>query len=263
MKKALITGGSTGLGASFVSHLNEEGYQVFATSRNASGILNPIKGVVYLDLELGDSGKIKSWVSNFKDKFGTPDLLINNAGYGAYFQIIDFPKQEIEIQLSVMLQSPIFLCKYFASSMALKEGACIVNVSSLAAQFPLPYMSVYNSAKAGLGAFSRSLMLEYSDQELQIIDFRPGDFKTRFNKVLNKSLDSNEKLDRVWCLLEKHLDQSPDVSLASRDLLKAIRLGRSGIFYSGDFFQAKLGPLFYKLAPEALIQWFLRLYYKI
>jgi short-subunit dehydrogenase len=264
--KALVTGGSSGLGAAFVDALVARGYDVYATTRD-SVKLDSKSGVTYVSLELKDSKRIKEWSDEFIRNYGVPHLLINNAGFGAYYGWDKFPENEISEQLSVMLESPILICRYFVPLMAdlpSDNGSpVIINVSSLAGQFPLPFMAIYNAAKAGLSGFSRSLMLEYPDSELRVIDFRPGDFRTRFNEVLSKDFSGDIRLERVWRHLDKHLQDAPDVDVAAKDLMRAIEKKKSGIFYTGDFFQARLGPIFYKMVPDSVIRLFIKLYYKI
>lgn len=261
-KLALVTGGSAGIGLAISKALVKSGYQVVATSRNASQC-KAISGIIYLDLELENRDQIQQWSNHFFEKYGIPEVLVNNAGFGSFHQWHEFPTNDIISQLTVMLESPILLCRFFAPKMAKLTGATIVNISSLAGQFPLPYMPAYNAAKAGLSAFSRTLMLEYRKSPLKIVDFRPGDFKTRFNEVLSKTGLENRDFARVWENVDKHLQNAPDVSIASGDFISAIHRRRSGIYYTGDFVQSKLGPLFFKLMPDSWLLKFIELYYRM
>ena len=96
-----------------------------------------------------------------------------------------FPEEEIARQIDVLLAAPIRLCRAFAPKMADRGSGGIVNVSSIAGMFPLPYMPLYNAAKAGLSAFSASLALEYKAVPF-VTDFRLGDFRTNFNEAVKK-----------------------------------------------------------------------------
>ena len=61
-----------------------------------------------------------------------------------------------------------------------RGGGALVNISSLAAEFPLPFQPAYNMAKSGLTALNESLMIECAGTGVAVIDLRPGDFRTDF-----------------------------------------------------------------------------------
>ena len=113
------------------------------------------------------------------------DIVINNAGYGGVFGPLargDFaPWQR---QIDAMLATTARLTHTALRGMLACNRGCIVNVSSLVVNFPLPYMSAYNTAKAGLSALSESLIFETRGTGVTIIDFRPGDYRTDFNNAI-------------------------------------------------------------------------------
>ncbi len=266
-KTALVTGGSSGLGLSFVEMLLREGVEVWATSRDVSRV--PVKENLHaLAVDLTLPEEVAKFTKGFIKRHGCPDILINNAGYGAYYEWDSFPEEQITGQIEILLKTPISLCRAFAPVMKKRGSGSIVNVSSMACQYPLPFMHLYNAAKAGLAAFTDSLMIEYSDSKVAIIDFRPGDFRTPFNKGMAmteiKQNSKNESAyERAWLQLEKYLNAAPEVAIASAKMKHCLRRNRSGIFEAGDFFQSVIGPLFFRLAPSGLIRLFIKLYYNL
>ncbi|HKB90857.1 MAG TPA: SDR family NAD(P)-dependent oxidoreductase, partial [Opitutaceae bacterium] len=143
-----------------------------------------------------------------------------------------------------------------------RNRGALVNISSLAAEFPIPYMSGYNMVKAGLSALSESLMIEARGTKVIVLDFRPGDYRTDFNQAMQRSAPEptqkthreivEKRLSRTWITLEKNLKAGPPPAHAANTLRDALLRGRSGVVRSGTFFQARLAPFLARLAPSAL-----------
>ena len=83
-----------------------------------------------------------------------------------------------------MLNATMRLSHAALRRMRERQRGCLVNISSLAVEFPLPFMSAYNVAKAGLSALTESLIVETRGTAINVIDFRPGDFRTDFNQAM-------------------------------------------------------------------------------
>ena len=88
--------------------------------------------------------------------------------------------------------------------MAERKSVVIVNLSSLAVLFPLPYMPIYNAAKSALSSLTHSLMLEY-DEFPRFIDFRLGDVRTSFNRssLKQSSKDQSARMKSAWMQIER------------------------------------------------------------
>jgi len=108
----------------------------------------------------------------------------------------------------------------------------MVNVSSLAVDFPMPYMSGYNVVKAGLAAFSESLMMEVAGTGVVVIDFRPGDYRTNFNQTMQErsasdispSTPQTDRLRRSLAVIDANLQAAPPPG--------ARRATCAGLFYA-------------------------------
>lgn len=266
-RTAFITGASSGLGEAFTRMLLEEGVKVWGTSRDSAKLqalrdqYPQLFSVVCLELNQAEEA-----VNQFRKaekEAGGFDLVIQNAGYGLFGNFELIPSETWNTQLSSMLGTTLALSHAAWTSMRSTNQGCLVHISSLAVDFPLPFMSGYNVVKAGISALSESLMTEARGTKLVVIDFRPGDFKTAFNERAHKvdKLESDKRLKQAWLKLEENLNTSPKPTQAARDLKKALKAGKSGIVISGGFLQARLAPLAAHLLPKKLLRKITALYF--
>ncbi len=260
-RQALVTGVSSGLGRAFATALLAEGVEVWGTARDTSRI-PALPGLHPVALDLGDPDSIANCIQKIRTDAPRLDLLVNNAGNGAFFPLEEFPPVALEGQWRVLLHGPAELTRAFYSDFREKNRGVVVNVTSLAGDYPIPFMSAYSGAKAGLSAFTRTLMLEAAGSGVAIIDFRPGDYATGFNDAA-RGFDAVVRPDaaRARDACVEHMKAGPKPERAARDLWRAVCRGRSGVVTSGDFWQAGLGPFLARLAPEPLVRAYLRNYY--
>ena len=177
-------------------------------------------------------------------EIGVPDIIINNAGAGAFYEWSNFPLHEIHRQINLLYVSPILICRKFAPPMKKLNKGIIANISSLAILYPVPFMPIYNSTKSALSSFTQSMILEFIDYP-KFMDFRLGDVFTNFNKNLSKQpkISTNNKLNSAWKQIDLQLVESPTAKRVSENILKNIIKNKSGVFYGGGFFQSKIAPL--------------------
>ncbi|HRE82476.1 MAG TPA: SDR family NAD(P)-dependent oxidoreductase, partial [Opitutaceae bacterium] len=237
----------------------KEGIQVWGTARDPARLSawagRP--GFRSVVMDLASERSVTDAFSQAADSAGGRfDVVINNAGYGYFSPFLETSFETWGHQVSAMLTQTLRLSYLALERMRIQANApgALVNVSSLAVEFPLPYMSGYNVVKAGLSAFSESLIFETRGTGVTVIDFRPGDYRTSFNHSMSNPglLSKAPQLTPVWRTLEANLAASPGPERAARDLHRALMRGRSGVVRSGSFFQATLAPLLSRLAPTSL-----------
>jgi short-subunit dehydrogenase len=265
---AFVTGASSGLGRKFAEMLLAEGVRVWGTSRDPSrlaplarpGAFSPVA----LDLAAPAAAEA-AWQRAAAEAGGAFDLVINNAGYGVFGEFAGIDADVWAAQLDAMLGTTLRLAHAAYRTMRARNRGCLVNVSSLAVEFPLPYMSGYNVAKAGLSALSDSLVFESRGTPIMVVDFRPGDYRTAFNQAMRPSpsspIGSTVALERVWRKLEANLEAGPAPERAAADLRRVLLGRRRGVARSGSFFQARLGPLLARATPEAVLNGILARYF--
>ena len=253
-----MTGASTGLGRAFVEMLLAEGVKVWGTSRDAARLAVVASGrhaaaFTAVALDLRDGAAAEQIFLTADRAAGGFDLVINNAGYGVYgdFSATDF--SEWREQLDVMLVNTACLSHAALHGMRARGRGALVNISSLAAEFPLPFQSAYNMAKAGLSALNESLMLELAGSGVVVIDFRPGDYRTDFEgSVRRPAGEMSPRMSRGWAAFERMMRSGPPPAHAAGAMRRALLRNRSGTVRCGRFFQAVIAPLIARLGSLSL-----------
>jgi len=259
---AFVTGGSSGLGRVFVEGLLSEGVEVWAGSREAGRIRETGLTVHPVALDLSDPEAVEHFLA--RPPWETcPVLLVNNAGFGQFGGIGSIAAEDLSRQLRAMLESAILLSRAFLAGGAdAKPPPAVVNVSSLAVEFPLPFLHGYNVVKAGLSGFSRSLAIEFPGGSGRpfVIDLRPGDFRTAFNQSVT-GVGEDGQLEKVWQALDRHLQAGADPAAIWPSLRKALLRERSRTVRVGTFFQARMAPFLARFFPEDWVSAVQKRYY--
>ena len=257
-RSAFVTGASTGLGQAFTTMLLAEGVEVWGTSRDVQRL--PARPNFHpVALELGDGVAAEKSFREAEAAAGGFDLVINNAGFGAFgaFAHTDFAVWEE--QLRVMLVNTARLSHLALQGMLARRRGALVNISSIAGEFGMPYQGAYNAVKAGLSMLNESLMYELHDTGVIVIDFRPGDYRTDFEVSVRvpaqaATLDPTNRvrMASVWAGFTELMQSGPAPEHAAASLKRALLRGRSGTVRTGRFFQAVLGPFLARFGSLAL-----------
>ncbi len=250
-RTAFVTGASTGLGLAFTEMLLVEGIPVWGTSRDPGRL--PVRADFHpVALELGDGPAAERTYLEASRAAGGFDLVINNAGFGAFGAFAGTDFSVWEEQLRMMLINTARLSHVALREFLPRRRGALVNISSIAGEFALPYQSAYNMAKSGLSALNESLMYEVRGTGVIVIDFRPGDYRTDFETSVRRPVQvgtvatdpsSIARQARAWTAFERMMRDGPAPAHAAQTLRRALERGRSDVVRTGRFFQAVLAPL--------------------
>lgn len=258
-RTAFVTGASSGLGKVFVEMLLAEGVSVWGTARELSRLsaFASVEGFHPVVLDLHKPAEaLTAFEKAELEAGGGFDLVVQNAGYGQFGSFVSQAPEHWEALIGGMLLCTARLSRAALRGMERRGGGCLVHVASLATELPIPFMSGYNVAKAGLSALSESLFMEYSGTKIRVLDFRPGDYRTAFNQAMGAlPAGCSERERRVWREIERNMEQAPTTVKAAKDLRRALLRRSSGIVRSGSFFQARVAPLLAALVPASLFRW--------
>lgn len=256
-RTAFVTGASTGLGLAFAEMLLREGVEVWGTARDAARL--PVRPRFHpVVMDLADGVAAEQVFQGAERAAGGFDLVVNNAGFGAFGSYAHTGFSVWEEQFRVMLVNTARLSQAALRGMLTRKRGALVNIASIAGEFGMPYQAVYNSIKAGLSALNESLMYEVKGTGVIVIDFRPGDYRTDFEGSVRRpeqpGLDplNAGRMARAWTTFEAMMRTGPAPAHAAETLRRALARGRSGTVRTGRFFQAVLGPFLTRFAPLAL-----------
>ncbi|BAZ67510.1 MAG: SDR family oxidoreductase [Pelatocladus maniniholoensis HA4357-MV3] len=188
MSTALITGASGGIGKAFAEELAARNHNLVLVARSENKLNELAKQLyqkcqVQVDViakDLTEIGATNSVFEFTKQKGLTIDLLINNAGFGDYgdFAETDEERQIKMLQLNIL--ALVDLTHKYLPLMRERRSGSIINVSSIAAFQPIPYLSVYSASKAFVRNFSEALWAENRQYGVRVLVSCPGPTETNF-----------------------------------------------------------------------------------
>ena len=182
-KVALVTGAAAGLGAGIAEHFIEAGASVVifdidgvgarkhATSLSTKGAAIAIQG------DVASEDDAKRAIATATARFGALDILVNNAGVEIMHPITDFKAEDWDRQLNVNLKGAFLFCKHAIPTMA-GRGGSIINIASIRAFVSYAGGVAYDSSKAGLIGFTRTLALEHGKDGIRVNAICPGYMQT-------------------------------------------------------------------------------------
>ncbi|MBO0778607.1 MAG: SDR family oxidoreductase [Ktedonobacteraceae bacterium] len=197
-KTAMITGASTGIGEAFARELAKRGMHVILVARSEEALR---KLAVELTAQYGvrsevivadlSQEKVSAQVKAAVEAKGLHvDLLVNNAGIGTYdaFEKLDPERDHQQVMLNVV--AVVDLAHAFLPEMVERGEGALINVSSMAAYMPMPYMAVYAASKAFVLSLSEALWAEYHQRGIRVTALCPGQVKTAFHQKTEHAVPS-------------------------------------------------------------------------
>ena len=160
----LITGASSGIGKATAALFADRGWNVVATMRNPDDgtDLADLDNVLVTALDVLDSASIKAAVAAATERFGTIDVLVNNAGYGSYGPLEATPIETLRRQFDVNVFGVVETLRAVLPTMRAQRSGVIVNISSVSGHRPSPGTASYGAAKAGIDSLTQSLAVEWA-----------------------------------------------------------------------------------------------------
>lgn len=174
-KVVLVTGGSSGLGHAICQRLAALGHHVVGTGRKPEATPS---GWSLIAMDVTDEASVHKAVEEVIHKYGRIDVVVNNAGLG-----IQGPAEDIEVALAQKLfDANVFgvhrVCRAVLPHMRALKSGLIINISSIAANFGLPYRAFYSASKAAVDRYGEALSIELRPFNVQVVTVQPGEFKT-------------------------------------------------------------------------------------
>jgi 3-hydroxybutyrate dehydrogenase len=161
-KVALITGGASGIGLACAERLAADGMSVVIADMNEKTGAEHAKRLAgdFVHADLSQRKGCRHLVDETLKRHGTVHVLVNNAGFQHVSPIEDFPEEQWERMISLMLTAPFLLTRYCWPAMKKQKWGRIVNIASIHALIASPFKVAYIAAKHGLVGLTRTAALE-------------------------------------------------------------------------------------------------------
>jgi len=186
-KKALITGAASGIGRAIALRLAREGVDLYLIDVNDVDLAETVSAakslggdVIGRRCDVAISGDISTTLIDVKQRWGTPDILINNAGVCYHGPTIKMSPDQWERQLAINLHAPIQFTRELLPDLLALPEAHVVNIASVYGLVASARSCAYHTAKFGLVGFTEALRMEYGRRGLGVSCICPGFVATKF-----------------------------------------------------------------------------------
>jgi len=177
-KVALVTGASGGIGAATARMLSDQGVRLGLASRRGDDL--GIDGAVASRCDVREPAQLEAIVAETVDRFGRLDILVANAGVGAYGPFLELSPDHLEEMIDVNLKGTLYAVRAALPHLLASGEADIVTLASEAGRRGLPNEAVYCASKFGQVGFTRALDHELRPHGVRCTNVCPGGVATEF-----------------------------------------------------------------------------------
>jgi NAD(P)-dependent dehydrogenase (short-subunit alcohol dehydrogenase family) len=200
MKKvAVITGGASGIGYAIAEKFVKNDIQTILIGRNKAKLreatyeLGKLADSMLCDLTQLD--EIPGIVQQIIDKFGKIDILVNNAGIHLKKAISEVTDKEFQDVILTNLTSAFCLTRCVSRFMQEQEEGCVLNISSMASIYGIPYVIAYTASKSAIEGMTRAMAAELSPLRIRVNCIAPGFIRTNMSSLaLDKDPERKKKV---------------------------------------------------------------------
>ena len=187
---ALVTGASGGIGAAVARSLTEQGVRLGLASRSGGDL--GIDGSIAAPCDVRDPAAVGAFVEQIVARFGRLDIVIANAGVGAYGPFLELDPGSLEEMLDTNVKGTIYTIRAALPHLLESDRADIVTVASEAGRRGLPFEAVYSASKFAQVGFTRALDHELRPQGVRCTNVCPGGVATEFAMGRGRTPDMPE-----------------------------------------------------------------------
>lgn len=184
-KNILITGCSSGIGASMALEMHRRGHRVYATARRLETLDSlAVLGLQTLQLDVNDEASIAAALGQVAAEVAQLDMLVNNAGFSQVGAVLDLSRQDLRAQYETNVIAPVAVTRaampLLQAAVASSGRAVVVNVGSIVGLLTTPFAGAYCSSKAALHSLSDALRMELAPFGIGLCMVQPGGVKSSF-----------------------------------------------------------------------------------
>jgi NAD(P)-dependent dehydrogenase (short-subunit alcohol dehydrogenase family) len=237
---AVITGASSGIGLGLTRGFLEAGFNVIANSRNVtgSGTVTPGSDLSLVDGDVGESATARNLIHSAKQRFGSIDVVINNAGIFVPKPFIEYTPEDFLRIVSTNLAGFFYVTQEAIRHMRQNGGGQILTITTTLAQQPVAGIkaALTNLTKGGLNSVTRALAIEYAAEGIRVNAIAPGIVDTPMHRPEN-----HETLKRLHPIAR--LGTVQEIVNAALFLVRASFITGEVLYVDGGAHAGKWGPL--------------------
>ena len=241
-KKCFITGAASGIGKATAIAAAWEGAELFLTDINADALEAVVNGIrqgggkvsLYEALDIADFEAVKIFAQEIQQAHGSMDVLMNIAGISIWGAIEQLEHRDWRKAIEVNLMGPIHVLELFVPAMIKAgKGGHLVNVSSAAGLFGLPWHAAYSASKFGLRGISEVLRFDLKRHGIGVSLVCPGGVNTGLVSTLEiRGVDQSSPT--LTALRGRFIKHAITPEKAASAILKGIKANRYMVFTSSD-----------------------------
>jgi NAD(P)-dependent dehydrogenase (short-subunit alcohol dehydrogenase family) len=190
-QRAIVTGGTSGIGRAVAIQLAAAGAEVIVVGRDRTRgqeVVDTIEAeggtASFIAADLDDLDSVRS----LAEQAGDVDILVNNAGIFSFAPTHEIGPESFDSTFSTNVRAPFFLTAAIAPSMAERGHGAIVNVATMAAHFGLPGASAYGASKAAIVSLTQTWAAEYGPQGVRVNAVSAGPTRTEGTAGMREEL---------------------------------------------------------------------------
>lgn len=264
-KVILITGGSSGLGRSMCERLTATGHRVYGTGRQVKG-LEKQNAYTMVGMDVTDAPSVLRAVDAVLADAGRIDVLINNAGLGIQGPVEDIDPELAHRLMDTNVYGPHRVMRAVLPAMRAQGNGLIINISSIAANFGLPYRGFYSASKAALDRLSEALSTEVARFGIQVVTVQPGEFNTNIASARLRPQVISEAnrpgYEKAMAVLGGSMHYSRDPDELARVVARIIADPKPKSVYRVAEGVQKLSVLLKKVLPGRMFERMVRKHYE-
>jgi NAD(P)-dependent dehydrogenase (short-subunit alcohol dehydrogenase family) len=191
-KIAIVTGGGSGLGFAIAKKFTENGITTIIAGRDKEKLNKAKEQLGNLchakTCDVSDLGSIPKFIGDIAKEFGQIDILVNNAGINQKKEFTEVSDEEFQRVITTNLTAVFVMSREVVKQMLMKGSGCIINISSMAAQYGLPKVIAYSASKTAIDGMTRAMAVELSPKGIRVNAIAPGFI---YSDMTAKALDSD------------------------------------------------------------------------
>ncbi len=254
-KIVILTGGTSGIGRATAALLRQKGCRVYEFSRREAGEPD------HMRVDVTDEAAVKAAVAEVIRREGRVDVLVNNAGFGISGAMEFTDPADAHRLMEVNLFGMDNMIRAVLPHMRRAGAGRIVNISSVAGVFAIPFQAWYSISKAAVRSLTMALYNEVAPYGVQVTSVMPGDIKTGFTAARKKSVEGDAeyggRISKSVAKMEKDEQSGMAPEVAAKTIAKvALQAGRVKPYYAIGF-SYKFLVLLDSLLPCRAVRWLL------